>query len=230
VSDRPVVSAIIPTRNGERFLADAIESVLAQGYDPLELIVVDDGSTDGTAGVVGSYVSVRYVPQEHGGIGAARNRGVAEARGSLIAFLDSDDVWEEGKLRIQVGALERTASLSGVFGHVTEFLDPALASGAATAHRPPRQRFPGILPGTLLIRRQAYESVGDFGTEWRVGEWLDWYARAVEGGSRFEVIPEVVLRRRLHDGNQGIREKDSRLQYVQALKASLDRRRAAGRG
>ena len=87
-----LVSVVIPVHNGERFVADAIQSVLSQSYQPLEVIVVDDGSLDTTAEVVGEYPDVGYVHQEHQGVSVARNRGLEEAKGELITFLDHDDI------------------------------------------------------------------------------------------------------------------------------------------
>src|SRR5438067_9612199 len=98
MTDR-TVSAVIPVHNGENFLAQAVESVLDQTRPVLEVVVVDDGSTDGTAAVAQGFgAPVRHIPQAQSGVSAARNRGVREARGNLVAFLDHDDEWREDKL------------------------------------------------------------------------------------------------------------------------------------
>jgi glycosyltransferase involved in cell wall biosynthesis len=99
----PNVSVVIPVHNGERHLAEAIESVLAQSAPPLECIVVDDGSTDGTAAVARAFgAAVRCVQRTRGGVSAARNHGTALATGEFVAFLDHDDVWEPAKLERQL--------------------------------------------------------------------------------------------------------------------------------
>ncbi|MFW6335176.1 MAG: glycosyltransferase, partial [Desulfosalsimonas sp.] len=101
--NRPLVSAVIPVCNRQGWIAEAVDSVLAQDYRPLELIVVDDGSTDATADTVLSYGSrLTYIYQENRGVSAARNRGAAAARGDWLAFLDSDDLWLEGKISAQM--------------------------------------------------------------------------------------------------------------------------------
>src|SRR5437667_12630279 len=115
ISRPPLVSVVIPCYNGERYLAEAIESVLAQRYEPLEIIVVDDGSTDRSAEVARHFGdAVQYVCQPHAGAAAARNRGVGLATGDLIAFLDADDVWTEGRLARQVQVLEADPSVGMV--------------------------------------------------------------------------------------------------------------------
>ena len=103
VDSRPIVTAVIPTYNRGWTLAEAVESVLAQDYPALELIVVDDGSTDDTPSILADYGSrIRVIRQENRGVSAARNRGIADANGEYIAFLDSDDLWRPGKISSQV--------------------------------------------------------------------------------------------------------------------------------
>ena len=96
------VSVIIPAYNAEAFIGDAIESVCRQSFGAEEILVVDDGSRDGTAGRAGSYPRVRVIRQENAGVSAARNRGIREASCPLVAFLDADDAWREDKLSKQV--------------------------------------------------------------------------------------------------------------------------------
>src|ERR1044071_7783966 len=107
---QPLVSVIMPAYNAERYIAASVRSVLAQTYQNWELIIVDDGSTDGTAAVAKSFAEadgrVRYVYQPNGRLGNARNTGIRHARGPLIAFLDSDDLWMERKLELQLKAME----------------------------------------------------------------------------------------------------------------------------
>src|ERR1044071_9784434 len=105
VNASPTVSVVIPAYNAERYLGEAIESVLAQTYAPLETIVVDDGSSDGTAAVARSHPGVTLISQENAGPAAARNRGFAASRGELIAFHDADDLMTPDKLAVQVGEM-----------------------------------------------------------------------------------------------------------------------------
>jgi glycosyltransferase involved in cell wall biosynthesis len=223
-----LVSVVIGVYNAERYIAEAIDSVLAQDHRPLELIVVDDGSTDGSGDVVRRYPDVVYIRQENGGNGSARNTGVAAASGEFLAFLDADDRFTPGKLSLQLRALEEDPGLDLVFGHVQEFVSPELDEETRARIRPPApEPMPWTAPNLMLIRRAAFDRVGPFETGIRVGVTVDWFLRAKEAELRYRVLPETVLERRLHTENNGIREAASRSQYLAVLKASLDRRRAA---
>lgn len=227
MTDRPLVSVLIGAYNAERYLGEAIESVLAQGYRPLELVVVDDGSTDRTSDVARSFGEVvRCVRQENAGNGAARNRAVELATGELFAFLDADDRFLPDKLERQWSALAADPTLDIVFGHVREFVSPELTESERELIRPPSPPAPWPAPNLMLVRRASFSRVGPFSESVRVGVTVDWYARAVEAGLRSLMLPDVVLERRLHLDNNGLRERDSRSQYLHVLKASLDRRRA----
>ena len=226
---RRLVSVIIPVYNGERYLAEAVRSVLAQRYDPMEVIVVDDGSTDGTAAVARRFdLPVRRHFQSNSGAGAARNSGVQLSQGEILAFLDADDLWLPDKLALQMAALQADSSLDMVFGHMQQFHSPELSAERKAKLAGDRETMPGYHCGTLLIKRDSFLRVGPFSTERRVGEFIDWYARAMELELRHLMLPDVVTRRRLHDANMGIRERDSRSDYVRILKVSLDRRRKGG--
>lgn len=219
----PLVSVVIPVYNGARYLADAIRSVLAQDHRPIQVVVVDDGSTDDSADVAAAFApDVECHRQPNQGAAAARNLGVTLAHGALLTFLDADDVWMPGKLRRQVDAMASHPHLDLVLGHVRQVIVGATKGGAVQA---PAQ--PGYVPGALLMRREAFDRVGPFDTRWRVGEFIDWHARAVELGLQEMTLPEVVLERRIHDSNLGRREPENRVDYVRVVKAALDRRRRA---
>ena len=221
-----LVSVIIPVYNCETYLAEAIDSVLAQTYAPVEIIVVDDGSTDGSAQVAARYAPrVRCLHQENSGIGAARNRGIEQASGNLLAFLDADDLWSPDKLARQVVALDLDPKLDMIFGLARQFRSPDLEAEVATAATATETVMAGYVPGTMLIRRESFARVGLFATGWRVGEFVDWYARAMDLGLKSHMLQEVVLNRRLHDTNIGIVAPNARADYLRVLKASLDRRR-----
>jgi glycosyltransferase involved in cell wall biosynthesis len=222
------ISVIVPVYNAVAYLGEAIESVLGQSYSPIELIVVDDGSDDGSEHVALGYGErLTYLRQERAGNGAARNRGVQVAGADYYAFLDADDRFLPDKLERQMAVLEADPTVEAVFGHVREFVTPELESTALALLRKPIENAPWLAPNLMLIRREAFDRVGPFSEELRVGVTVDWFARANEKGLRYVMLPEVVLERRLHAANNGIREGDARSSYLQVLKASIDRRRAA---
>jgi glycosyltransferase involved in cell wall biosynthesis len=225
---KPLISVMIGVFNAAPYLGEAIESVRAQDYEPIELIVVDDGSTDGSGDVARGFPGVRVVRQDNGGNGAARNRAVEEAEGSFYAFLDADDRFTPGKLNLQKAALDADPGLDMVFGHVREFLSPDLAEEARKTIRPPApEPMPWTAPNLMLIRRESFQRVGLFTTAVRVGVTVDWFARASEGGLRYSILPDVVLERRLHTQNNGLRERASRTQYLEVIRQAMERRRAA---
>lgn len=227
--ETPAASVIIPVYNGAPYLAEAIESVLAQTCRSFEIIVVDDGSTDGSAGIIARYAaSVRHCFQENRGTGAARNRGVEAAQAPLLAFLDQDDLWEPGKLKAQMAMLAADTSLDAVFGLVGQFHSPELGEPFRRRVSCPLKPAAGYLPSAMLLRTEAFHRVGPFEESLQLAEWSEWFVRAVECGLRMGLVPEVVTRRRLHRGNKGLVFRHFRKEYPRLLKTLLDRRRTAG--
>ena len=222
-----MISVIIAVYNAERYIGEAIESALNQTLPPAELIVIDDGSTDGTGAIAASFGdAIRYERRSRAGFAAGRNRGVELSNGSYLSFLDADDRFVPDKLERQLAALEADPKLDAAFGHVREFISPDLDPEIAARLRRPVADAPWPTPNLMLIRRESFLRVGPFSTALRVGVGVDWYARAVELPLNMSMLPAVVLERRLHADNNGLRESDKRVQYLHVLKASLDRRRA----
>lgn len=211
------VAVVIPAYNAARFLAEALESVFAQGALVGHVVVVDDGSTDATGDIADSFPGLTLLRRENGGIGAARNTGVAAANGDYVAFLDADDVWPAGRLDALKQALDGDRATDAAFGLAIEF----------GAGRPDGEATFGQLASTMLIRRPAFDRVGPFREDVKVGEFVDWWARAEDAGLRHIAVPDVVLRRRIHDTNTGIVQASSRQDYVRVLRAALERRRGA---
>lgn len=223
-----LVSVIIPVYNGDRYLAEAIKSVLAQTYQPIEIIVIDDGSTDLTAEIAQSFNSaVRYYFQPNSGSSSARNHGIELALGQFIAFLDADDLWVEDKISLQITAFKSNPEFDIVCGQVKQFHSPELDEATKSKIYCPPQLMPGNIPSAVLIKRDAFNLVGKFHTNWEIGEFIDWYVRATELHLKTMMLPDLVTLRRLHTANKGVQQRQNVSQYVHILKASLDRRRAA---
>ena len=184
------ISAIITCYNYARFLPAAIESVLAQTLLPDEIVVVDDGSTDETPEAVARYAGhgVRYVYKENGGAGSARNRGIRETIGDLIAFLDGDDRWLPNKLALQVAHIERHPAVGLVTGSEWQVHksgeQPYLLRRRPTACD---YVYPLILventvgnPSLALIRRECFQAMGTFDETMPMGQDWDMWIRVAK--------------------------------------------------
>jgi glycosyltransferase involved in cell wall biosynthesis len=228
----PLVTCIVPVHNGARYLGEALESILAQTYRPLDVIVVDDGSTDATPTVAAHYVPpARYVRQAHAGVASARNRGLNEARGDYVAFLDADDRWHPEKLARQMARFAARPELDLSVTGGQNFWMPGLAE-VDERSRDPRytEPWPGYgSPVTLLARRAVFDRVGPFDTRFTVSEDRDWFIRAAEIGLVSELLTEVLVYRRLHGANLSdpITPAVAAQVHLRLAKASLDRRRRA---
>ena len=221
----PLVSVVIPVFNGEGFLRDAVQSVLDQKYSPLEIIIVDDGSTDGTATVATSLAEpVRYLRQSNEGPAAARNRGIEHARGSLIAFTDADDLWPDGKLELQLPYLINDPTIEIVMGRIQQVLLSATANGQTQSEAIAEPVF-SVNLGSAIIRKSVFERIGLFDAATRYSEDVDWFMRAREGGIPITTIDAVTLLYRQHEQNMTRGKSTSELNVLKALKRSLDRRR-----
>ena len=224
---RPLVSAIVAVYNGERFLGAALESIYAQDYQPIEVIVVDDGSEDGTARIARSLSGVRYLFQENQGPAAARNAGIAVAGGEFVAFLDHDDLMAPNKLRLQVGFLQDHPEVGCVLTRQAIFLEPG------TVRPPWLQRdsilgdLGGVQPLSALVRRTVFERVGLLDPAYRLAEGTEWFARVREAGVKIALLPEVLLYRRVHGSNLSYQHRAMQAALLKAMKGKIDRRRAA---
>lgn len=223
VADRALISVIIPVFNGAGFLEEAIGNILGQNYDALEILVIDDGSTDDIAAVVARLpVEVRYFRQDNAGAAAARNCGIKDASGDLLAFLDVDDLWPEGNLGVLSRHLAEDPALDLVHGH-GQLMRYRAAGETGEYIGNPAESFPGYI-GAGLYRRRAFEKIGLFDPELRFGEDTDWYNRAVEGGLRMLRLDEVTLQVRRHQANMTRGKSLVENNLIRVLKKQLDRR------
>jgi glycosyltransferase involved in cell wall biosynthesis len=224
----PLISVVIPVFNGAAHLREALESALQQDFTTCELIVVDDGSTDGSKEIAESFGPLLCcIHQPNAGTAAARNRGIQAARGNFLAFLDQDDLWLPEKLSLQMEAIRQSEIIGVVFTLVQEFIDPTLNEDQRSRIKLSRQPKPGIIPSAALMRSRVLEEVGLFREEEYL-EWAEWYTRLAETGIQSYMVPEVLVKRRIHLLNKGRSCFAERKEYARILKAALDRRRANG--
>jgi glycosyltransferase involved in cell wall biosynthesis len=214
--------------NGETYLAEAIDSVLAQTYPQIEVTLVDDGSTDRSADIARGYGDqVHYIHQSHQGIGAARNCGLAASRGEFIAIQDADDLWVPEKLEFQHQAMMEHPEAGMVGGRIRNFLSPELDPAEFRDVVRADQSFRAQVFAAVLIRRSVFERIGVLPTEGTVGRDTDWFMRYADSGLPVIDLPDLLTYRRIHRNNQGFRERESQRERLRWLKQGLDRRRAA---
>jgi glycosyltransferase involved in cell wall biosynthesis len=226
---RPLISCIVPVYNGERYLRDALESIFAQTYDDLEAIVVDDGSTDSTSEVAAAYGSrVRYLRQSRSGQPVARNAGVQSSVGEFVSFLDADDLWHPEKLTRQMARFVARPDLDYCLTLVQNFWEVEMQEEEEHYRGRPRgQPLPGFVAGTLLAKREVFDRVGPFDTSFKHADKTEWFLRADSRGAVREMLPDVLMFRRMHPDNVSrTLASNSRDEYFRLLKATLDRRRS----
>lgn len=224
------VSVVVPAFQAARFLPEAIGSIRVQSHPVDEVVIVDDGSTDGTLAVArelaASWPAVRVLLQANGGPSAARNAGLAVATGDLVTFLDADDRMVSERIAVQVGYLREHPEIDIVFGQKRDELEPGATAPVSHADRHPRARPDYVV--SMMVRRDALERVGGFDPGRRLSEEYEWLSRARAAGCRFAVIDHVLVRRRLHGDNltQEVPAESMRRDLLSIMRTRLGERRS----
>jgi glycosyltransferase involved in cell wall biosynthesis len=199
-----VVSVVVPVYNGERFLAECLDSLVAQDYPAVEIVVVDDGSTDGSAAIAERYDGVRVLRRAHVGLAATRNAGVRATTGSLIGFCDADDWWKPQKASAQVAYLEAHPEVDIALCRLETHFEPGVAHPAWLI---PDQRYgdlDGVSPTSALFRPAVFEQL-EYRTDMVPGSDTNLLIRARTAGFHIAVIDELLLVRRIHGDNMNDR-------------------------
>ncbi|MGH3144097.1 MAG: glycosyltransferase family 2 protein [Gaiellales bacterium] len=220
---KPLVTVIVAAFNGETYLRETLDSLFAQDFGAYEVVFVDDGSEDGTAEIARSF-PLRYIHQPNQGLPAARNAGLAVAQGDFIAFLDDDDLLPPNKLRVQARHLLENPDTGCVLGRcewLFEGIEPPNLK-----RDPIYGELGGIQFVTAMIRRNVLEGLGGFDPTYRYAEDRDLFVRLREHGVKIEVLPHVVLHKRLHGSNMTLNPPESH-PLLRSLKGKLDRERSA---
>jgi glycosyltransferase involved in cell wall biosynthesis len=219
-----LVSVVLAVRDGERYIAEAIASVLAQAHRPIELLVVDGGSTDRTAEIVAGIPEARLLRQPGAGIPDAWNHGIRSARGGFVAFISHDDRWTPDKLAVQLELMRRRPDLLYTVGRVRFFVEPG--------ERPAPGFRPELLEGahvgrimeTLVARREAFATIGLLSGN-PLAHDVDWYARAKDLGAPMAVVDEVILEKRVHGANSAADPNLTGPDLLDVLRLSIERQR-----
>jgi glycosyltransferase involved in cell wall biosynthesis len=178
------VSVVIPSYNCAKFVTEAVESVLGQTYPVHELLVIDDGSTDDTKVQLEPYANrIRYIWKENGGVSSARNRGIKESTGDLVAFLDADDVWHPRKLELQISCLQKHPEIGLIGAKTISWPDSTFPEIPTEIPELEKIPFENLVVqnylGTslIIIRREILDRVGEFDCQLRVAEDHDLWLR-----------------------------------------------------
>jgi glycosyltransferase involved in cell wall biosynthesis len=220
----PLVSVIIAVKNGERFLASAINSVIGQDYQPLEIIVVDGKSVDHTARIAKSFEAVHYIYQVNQGVANAYNIGIEAARGEFIAFLSHDDMWTSDKLSTQVNYMLDHLEIQYTVARVKFFLEPGCSTPPGFRKELLENDHVGHIMETLVARRALFEAIGKFDPSLTISEDVDWFARANDNDVPMAVIPKVLLLKRVHDVNLSLTTPAGHQYLLKALRRSIARK------
>ena len=225
LESRPLVSVIIPVYNGQDFIKDSVEHILAQNYPALEIIIVDDGSTDRTAEIIDDLsTDIRYFRQKNEGPASARNRGIRDASADLLVFLDVDDLWPENNLHLLVDEMlsEPDAEVIRGYAQITEH-NPLTGEYDFVGN--PKEAFPDYI-GAAIYRKSIFNKVGLFDTSLTFGEDTDWFNRANELESNIMRLEHMTLLVRRHGNNMTYGKDMVELGTLRVFKKSMDRERA----
>lgn len=220
------VTVILPVFNGARFLSQALHSIMQQDYTPVEIIVVDDGSTDDTANIAAYRSDVRYFYQKNQGNATAKNLGIVHATYPFVAFLDADDLWTPHKLTAQVAHLQANPELGFVLCHASPLLEE-MTPWPKHLNRDYWQSNPPLYaPSALLAHRHIFDQVGLFGAEFQRANDSDWFLRARSSRVPMAVTPDVLVYKRIHADNLTHEVAPITTELLHALRAKVARQRS----
>ncbi len=218
-NNNPLISVMMPTYNNAKYIKQAIESIYAQNYDNIEIIVVDDGSTDNTKEILQQYKDIKYFYIEHKGISVARNTALENAKGEYIAFLDSDDYWLPNKLNTQMQYFKDHPDCEIVFTKYENFFeDEKLKTNKRAMHEKMMEKFLKQYLPSSIIKKELFEKYGNFDENFSGVEDTEFLYRLLKKGvSISHIIPEVFYIRRIHGQNVTLNYNQDTVKYITAI-------------
>jgi glycosyltransferase involved in cell wall biosynthesis len=220
-----LVSVIVPVYNGERFLETCLTSLLAQDHPGIQVIVVDDGSTDGSAELAERFApEVRVLRRPHEGLGASRNAGIEAATGSLVGFCDADDWWKPHKATVQVAYLAEHPEVDLVLCRQDTVVEPGTDAPDWLIPDQVYGDLDGVSPTSALFRRSMFDTVR-YRTDMQVGTDFNLLVRARSAGFTIAVLDQSLRVRRIHDDNMTTRFGPGRSGMFESIREHLESRR-----
>ncbi|MDP8975951.1 MAG: glycosyltransferase [Actinomycetota bacterium] len=218
----PAVTVIIPVHNGERFLGEAIASALDQRYQPVEVIVVDDASTDASHHIAASFAAVTAIrlPVQKGPA-AARNAGLAVATGKYVAFLDADDVMSPDRLAVQIAHLGSHPHVGAVLVSQEIDVEPGVEPPGWLLANPQHLDEGGYLPISVLVATDLLRKLGGFDPSYLMSEDMELLFRLHKAGVVVEKLDDVLVRRRIHGANLTYNARPMERDLLRAVRAIL---------
>ncbi|HXY92513.1 MAG TPA: glycosyltransferase family A protein [Acidimicrobiia bacterium] len=220
----PLVTAVVPVYNGAAFLAECLGSLLAQDYEALEIVVVDDGSTDGSAAIADGFDGVRVLRRGHTGLGATRNVGVHAGNGAFIGFCDADDVWKPQKARVQAAYLLAHPEVDLVLCRQDTVFEDGAAHPDWLLPDQARGDLDGVSPTSALFRRAVFDRIR-FRTDMESGTDFNLLVQARTAGLGMALLEESLRVRRIHDDNMTTRVGAAMQPMFQTVREHLRERR-----
>jgi glycosyltransferase involved in cell wall biosynthesis len=227
-ASRPAVdvSVVMAVKDGASFIDDAFDSLEASTVAPREVLVIYGGSTDSTRERVARRPWATLVAQTSTGIAGAYNEAISLARGDLVAFLSHDDLWASHKLTRHVEVMAARPERQFTVSWVQHFLEPGATPPSGFRPELLEEPVAGFLMEALVARRSLFDTVGLFDTRFATGEDTDWFARVFDAGVDHEVIPEVLVCKRVHATNASLNDAATNANLLTALRRSVERKRA----
>lgn len=217
----PVIDVIIPVYNREKYIRETIESILEQSWQNINIVLVDDGSTDASREIINEFTNkhsnIQLISKEHNsGISDTSNIGLHHTTAEYIAFLDSDDLWDKEKLFKQMQYLKMNDSVDICFTLVKEF------DHNPTKNLARKETFKGYHKSAMLCRSYIFKEIGEFDTNLAVGEFIDWLSRCSAKQIQFGMLEEILTYRRVHESNFTKKIKAS--EYLEVIRAHMKRK------
>lgn len=220
---KPLISVIVPVFNGEKYIKETLQTILSQDYQEKEIIVVDDGSTDGSQEIIRSFAEIKYIFQDNSGVPVARNRGIQEAVGEFIAFSDQDDLWKPYKLTEQIKYLMENPNTEFVISMRKTVLEKGISPPSWLKKELLDSENIDHSPSSLLAKKSLFDKIGTFNSDLENASDVDWFFRARDAGIQKGVIQKVHYLKRIHEENQSYRVKELHQEYLKLIKQSLAR-------